>query len=1181
MRLRRLGLYGFKSFADKTEIEFGNGITGIVGPNGSGKSNISDAIRWVLGEQNIRIIRGTKIEDVIFKGSKTRRASGIAEVSLTFENQDDMAIDFKEVLVRRRIFRTGDSEFFINQTRCRLKDIVDLFSDTGIGLGGLSMINQNRVDDVLKAKPDERRVFFEETIGITKYRNRKRETLNKIEDAENNLIRISDIINELQTQLKPLEYQAERTNKYNSLSAERRNLQLIALNRKHQHLSSELNKNLQLQRSSGDECIAMQTELANEDVNKERLNKVVIDIENKLHEQAEQNEIIRKSLDFNEHKIVQLSERQTQGKSIHVQIKNQQKQLSSTIEVTESELLKLQGQLNQQRNQLQDKQAELNTTQTQSNELETQLKLQTDKHHQLEQTILDLQKKLSKMQNDALIIEHDLQTLEGNQQSYKSDELKLVSESAALQQELNTLQSNQKLIDEEISNTDKTQQDLNRLLKYETKISADLQLEEERHHKQKHIIESRLQILKRMQQNYEGFAKAPKAVLMSKAAWRTKVYGAVGELLNVPEKFATAIEIALGGSVQNIVTEDEETAKFAIEFLKREKLGRVTFLPLSRIAGSSQINKINEPGVIGFANEVVETKSKLSKIADFLLSKTLIVDNIDNALRIANRHHIRIVTLEGEVLNIGGSISGGSSRPVETNIFNRYAEIDSLTDKLTDLNKKIDNIQNQRDISTNELKSINKKIDSLNKTNNELKVKLAENRISITQTKKLFDDRQNQLKNLQNSLTQQTNSIDELQNRRRNYNDTIKSITEDTETFNKQFDKSSDTVKQTELQFKSISKHLKQLEIDCAVSEQKTIRMETQFEQLQNKLNEDKSKLKNLQAEERQLLKNMSDTVIELAKLNKDNEITQTRLAYGQEQTKQMYSAKMDKLSQIAAVDKNIRELNRKLSETKNQLHELDLNITQLKIQIADCEDKIRALSSDVKLNSETQLDNPNFIDLDDDTIAERINKITAELEDIGAVNPNAPQEFNELNTRCDFLNTQFEDLKTAKNNLHSLIKDIDEKIVTQFLEAFSKIQIFFSEIFVQLFGGGSAQLELTNKEDVLHSGVEIMATLPQKKRQPLSVLSGGERALTVIALLFSFLKYRPSPFCILDEVDAPLDEANLVRFGQFVNTFSQNTQFIVITHRKTTMEFLDRIYGVTIEDAGVSKILSVEINKP
>ena len=259
MRLRRLGLYGFKSFADKTEIEFGNGITGIVGPNGSGKSNISDAIRWVLGEQNIRIIRGTKIEDVIFKGSKTRRASGIAEVSLTFENQDDMAIDFKEVLVRRRIFRTGDSEFFINQTRCRLKDIVDLFSDTGIGLGGLSMINQNRVDDVLKAKPDERRVFFEETIGITKYRNRKRETLNKIEDAENNLIRISDIINELQTQLKPLEYQAERTNKYNSLSAERRNLQLIALNRKHQHLSSELNKNLQLQRSSGDECIAMQT----------------------------------------------------------------------------------------------------------------------------------------------------------------------------------------------------------------------------------------------------------------------------------------------------------------------------------------------------------------------------------------------------------------------------------------------------------------------------------------------------------------------------------------------------------------------------------------------------------------------------------------------------------------------------------------------------------------------------------------------------------------------------------------------------------------------------------------------------------------------------------------------------------------------------------------------------------
>ncbi|MBR1729967.1 MAG: chromosome segregation protein SMC [Selenomonadaceae bacterium] len=1177
MQLKRLEIYGFKSFANKIEIEFDRGITGIVGPNGSGKSNIADAIRWSLGESNIRNIRGGQLSDVIFKGSKNKRSAGIAEVMIVFENDGEIDLNFKEISIQRRVFKTGESEFFINRTRCRLKDISELFADTGIGLGGISIITQTRVDEILKAKPEDRRIFFEETIGVTKYKNRKSETLNRMNDTDGNLIRAGDILAELETQLKPLAEQAKLTIKYNSLNEQRHRLRMIELDRKRRNFFEELNNQSQNLMSISENFTQLTTQLNIEEAKKERLHKENLDAEQKIFQQSESNEQIRQQLEKITNDISKLNERQSLGRNNYDQLIQRQKKLSSSLESAKKNLALLKRNLDEQHNEFQIKKSSLLATQKEFTELETLLKDQTKYQRECEQAISTLQQKLSAAKNEMLIIEHDLTAAEKNQRSITDDKSKLQAEIENLTQDqmsLTKLQESTTLEIEQISNS------LNELkisLKAENDNSNNLQKNFDDLIKQRNSIESRLQILQRMQQNYEGFARAPKAILKSNEFWRKNIFGAVGELFIVPKKFATAIEIALGGNVQNIVTADEQTAKLAIEFLKREKLGRVTFLPLNRIVAPTNLFTVDAIGAIGFANSLIETENRFKLIADFLLSKTLIVDNFDNALLISKKYQVRIVTLDGELLNVGGSISGGSVKQSESNIFSRVGEIETLKTDLIAVNSKIDDLKSQLEISLMTINNLNTDIESKNKILNDLNVKSAENRAELNQIEKLIADKKIILNNLIDSVNKFETSISELHKRKKNNSDQIAAINFGFEKAQENFKRSKLELSKTEEQYKILSRQLNQLEIDCAIDEQKIFQLESQFNQLQNKISDDETQLKNFHVEEKTLLKNLSGDAVEIAKLNKEDELTRTRLAYGLELIKSLQESKLEILAAIAVSEKILRELNRKISMAKNQLHEIELTVSQLKILIADCEEKI---------NSEFGIRNAEFKILEAEEIltaeeiAERINNLTVEIETIGAVNPNAPQEFEELNNRCEFLRKQLEDLQTAKKNLQVLVDEIDEKIISQFDSAFLKIQNFFAETFTKLFGGGKAQLELTNKDDILNTGVEIMVTLPQKKRQPLSMLSGGERALTVIALLFSFLKFKPSPFCILDEVDAPLDEANLIRFGGFLKEFSLNTQFIMITHRKTTMQFLDRIYGVTIDNDGVSKMLSIKLDE-
>ena len=1170
MQLRKLEMYGFKTFASKTILEFDEGLTEIVGPNGSGKSNIIDAIRFALGELNLKTIRANKGVELIFSGGQQRRSSGVAEVLLTFDNFGKIPIEFKEIVVNRRIFNTGESEFFINRSRCRLKDIVDMFADTGLGSGGISIISQNRVEEVLKAKPDERRIFFEEAIGVTKYKNRKRETLQRIDDTENNLLRVADIISEIENQLKPLSIQAERTNKYNTLDSERHDLKLIELQRKQQDLIDNLNQQNKLKQTINDNLTELQTKFNDFEVDKEQLSKEIVDIEQKIFSQSADNESIRRQFDNTSKEIAKLTERNEQSQKIIKQNKQNQQKLSTDLETSNANLAALKSALNQQREEFVKQQQSLKTAQKESAELESNLQTHNEQRRQFENIVALLNKKLSTTQNELLIVEHDLSTFSERQQSFEANENGLLEEIAALNKEVEILNLRQQTLDETSAQIKLRHEELNTSLKFETQNYRALKNEVELQVQERREIETKLQILQKMKSNYEGFAKAPKAVLTSKAAWRNKICGAVGELLTVPVEFTTAIDIALGGNVNNIVTEDEETAKLAIEFLKRDRLGRVTFLPLSRIVTLMSLFDIQEAGVIGFANKLVKTEKRFQKVADFLLSKTLIVDNIDSALKIAKRHNIRIVTLEGEVLNVGGSISGGSSRQVESNIFSRSGEIFTLNSKLNVAIDKIDTLQNQKATSEKKLNSLNEEIANLSENFNSVKVENAEVQFKITQTNKLLKDKQKNLNDLRDSLSKYNISIDELNRHKKNSAELIATLQIEIDETNVKFNAAKSENSEIEQKFKIINKKSKQLEIDCAVHEQKIIRTESQIELLQNRISAEISELKNLQATQKSLLKDLSADAVKIAKLNKETELTQTRFSYGQEQLNLLHSAKMDKLANVATLEKDLREVNRKISIAKNQLHDIELVISQLQIKIVDYQDESAKIGKVAEIVDDLKLSN--------ESISTRLNEIETALQEIGAVNPNAPQEFSELNARCEFLKKQLNDLESAKNNLQVLMTEIDGNIVTQFDNAFKKIQELFCDVFVKLFGGGNAKLELTNPNDLLQTGVEITVALPKRKRQPLSLLSGGERALTVIALLFAFLKFRPAPLCILDEVDAPLDEANLLRFGGFLRELAKDTQFIVITHRKSTMEFADRIYGVTMEN-GVSKILSVNLS--
>ena len=1179
LQLKRLETYGFKSFADKIEIDFDKGITAIVGPNGSGKSTITDAIRWGRGEQNVRNLRGTKAADIIFTGSAARRALGVAEVSLVFDNDGTLPVDFKEVVITRRLFRSGESEFYINKGRCRLKDIYNLFADTGLGHDGMSIIGQNKIDEILNSKPEERRLFFEETAGITKYRNRKRESVRKLEDTEKNLVRVTDILQEIDNQLEPLAASAAKTREYNELQEDYKNCRLTEIHHKYTKLSETAAKQAGELQDSQDQVTAAETSVRLTELRKEELGKEILDLDHSLQELAEKNNALRDKIEGASSEIQVLEERGRQSKAAKERILAQRAALEKEADTARQELGQLAADKEQRAVELSGAEENLAKQKEASAALAQKLREQRELCSGLDSQREALTKKLMEKQNELLLIERDIENSTADRESRETEAQTAATGLAALEAELQEQTTAlEQAAQEQAGQEADREAGRTQLQQAETK-AARIQEERVKNRQELHAADSKLQFLRNMQQSYEGFGRAAKAVLKSQATWAGGVCGAVAELLQVPQQYITAIETALGSSQQNVVTEDTNTAKAAIAFLKKERLGRVTFLPLQSIVVRTASNgpERQDTGVIGYANEIVGTDAKYKKIADFLLSRTLVVDTLDHALALAKKHgyRLRIVTLEGELLNPGGSLSGGSQQHREASFLNRGGEISALEQKTAELSAAEKRLEQEQMTAATARQAAADQLTKVEQMLQALAVRSAELRVARERLQAEKSEKAVQLDQLQKLAAEFQQSFAKAQEQRVAAARQVRELETEQAALQAKVDEAREVFADLDQDADDLGKYINDCEVNRTVLEQELLRSQERALLKQRELEKAQEGAARTVEEEKALENGREESQQRLQSLRAENEEWQGLYDAGQKEHKDVYAKRMAKLVESQNNDQAARDAARKLSSLQNRLHQLELAASQVKFSLEQCAEQLLA---DYGLTPERAAE--CALELSPAAVRQHMQTLEKKMADLGPVNPNAVQEYEELSKRSEFMQKQSRDLIAAKDNLLDILREMDITMTKQFKEAFQKINTYFGEIFVKLFGGGEARILLTDEANVLEAGVEIEVQLPEKKRQNLSALSGGERALTVIALLFSFLRYRPSPFSVLDEIDAPLDEANISRFGSFLRDYAAQTQFIIVTHRKGTMEAADAMYGVTIEDAGVSKILSVRLNE-
>lgn len=1177
MQLKKLEAYGFKSFADKIDVEFDKGITAIVGPNGSGKSNISDAIKWVLGEQNVRNLRGVKAEDIIFTGSESRRAMGVAEVSLYFDNDGTLPVDFREVVVTRRLFRSGESEYYINKSRCRLKDITNLFADSGIGHDSMGIISQNKMDEILNAKPEERRLFFEEAAGITKYRNRKKEAMRKLDDTEGNLQRVHDILGEIENQLEPLRISAAKTEKQQALQQELKKLQLGGLYQHYQELQGKRQKFDQAIQEKKDQEIAANTAVQLVESRKAQLDQELLELEKQLEELAGKRNEIHAKIEAADSEIRVLEERRRQGKASRDRMKQQLKELAGAAQEAEKDISLLTQSGERAKKQQAEVQAAIEQNRQQAKALREQLNELKQQRDALSSQHQRLVLSLTEKHHQQELLQHDIDSDSQRRQDQQQAQSELEAALQALGQQVQQLAEDLKRIQTKITEDKDTMAQ---------KAAEEKQLQEELGiiNKEKQVLDqklqtgmSRLQVMERLQQSYEGFGKAPRAILQNQQPWRRGVCGAVAEILQVPGRYVTAVETALGGALQNIVTEDTDTAKAAIEFLKRDRLGRATFLPLSSIVVRQNQERLPQQvqGVIGWANEVVETDSRFSKVAEFLLGRTLVVDTLNNALALAKQmnQRLRIVTLEGELLSPGGALAGGSQQHRESSFLNRSEEIRQLKADLKQWNQAVnqrsdEGRQKQRSIS--ECQRLQQELYS---AVHSAQLQQKEWQVSHEKLQQDMSVKQQELAALQELNSSAEENFALLQARLQQLQAEAAALTVEEREQAENLQQLNDSYEDMDFAADELAQETNKLETDQAVLEQQCIRAQEQILLRQRELDRNHTAAQEQNQAICQLEKELDASIEAIGTLLETSQMQQGRFNTANQEHKAVYDKRMARLVDNQKNEKESKEANQRLRDIQAQLHQVELDASKTDY---DMEQVQQEMLSQYGLVPERAAE--EIPELEPAELKRQLRSMEREIAALGAVNPNAPQEYQELLQRHDFLSGNAEDLAKAKADLLQLIGEMEATMTKQFKAAFVEINEFFGEIFVQLFGGGQARITLTDAENVLTAGVNMMVTIPGKKTQNLSVLSGGERALTVVALLFAFLKFRPAPFSVLDEIDAPLDEANIGRFGSFLQEYGVNTQFIIVTHRKGTMEVADTMYGVTIEDAGVSKVLSVKL---
>ena len=1179
MYLKNIEVYGFKSFAQKINFEFHNGITGIVGPNGSGKSNVGDAVRWVLGEQSAKQLRGGNMQDVIFSGTENRKPLSFASVSITLDNSDHkLPVDYNEVTVARRLYRSGESEYLINGSGCRLKDIQEMFYDTGIGKEGYSIIGQGQIDKILSGKPEERRELFDEAAGIVKFKRRKITTLKKLDEERQNLVRVTDILSELTKQLGPLERQSETARIYLAKRDELKELDINLFLLDHQRTGELLNELETKLSQAQQELDEAQSAYEQTKAEYERLEQELEELNTKLDalkEEQQENALLKQQY---EGQVKVLEEQISSGRqnSEHFRsrltvLKNDLQKRSEEKEKLTEERAALYNRLKETRDNLKKETESLENIV--SNVDECTQAVEDGKNEIIEILNSRATTKGKAQRFDAMMEQLDIRKAEVSQRI-----LRLKSEEAILESDREKAQKQYDAVTNVIQSTNaecvRLDEEIHQIQEKLKKQNSQMEIGQTAYHREA----SRLESLRNITERYDGYGNSIRRVMEQKSR-EPGIRGVVADIIHVQKDYEVAIETALGGSIQNIVTDNEQTAKRMISFLKKNRYGRATFLPLSNISGRgglAQKDVLREPGVVGTANTLVEADAEYSELVMYLLGRVLVVDNIDHAIAIGKkyRHSLRMVTIEGESLSPGGSMTGGAFKN-NSNLLGRRREIEELERSVGILKKELE--ETQRAIGENRSRR-NVLRDTIADFQQQLQQKYVEQntaKMNLAQIQEKEDEIQSSYRRIereQEELRQQAGEI-------RQDHSSIARELEDSQKDEKELEVFIET-KQKELEEWKAEETEKNHALEKIRLEESSLEQRNHF--LQENISRLENEIEAYHRESEEITENLSRSAEEIHK--KEDGIEELKKAVtectGKEEVLDARRIEwQEEKEKRSTSHKSFFEKRDHLSE-KTSL--LDKECFRLRSQAEKIEEQREAQISymweeyEITPNNALQYRKEELTDRQ--TIKKDVLRIKDEIRKLGSVNVNAIEDYKNLLERHTFLSAQYEDIVKAEETLEGIIQELDEGMRKQFTEKFRDIQREFDKAFKELFGGGKGTLELAEDEDILEAGIRIISQPPGKKLQNMMQLSGGEKALTAIALLFAIQNLKPSPFCLLDEIEAALDDSNVGRFASYLQKLTKNTQFIIITHRRGTMNAADRLYGITMQEKGVSTLVSVDL---
>lgn len=1178
--LKRLELQGFKSFADKTVLSFADGATGVVGPNGSGKSNISDAIRWVIGEMSAKSLRGSNMQDVIFAGTATRKQVNFAEVSLVLDNSSHIFnIDFDEVIVTRRLFRSGESVYQINRANCRLKDIHELFMDTGLGRDGYSIIGQGNVSQILSNKPEDRRSLFEEAAGVSKYKYRKEEASRKLANTEENLVRINDIVYELESQLAPLKRQSEKARQYLELYTEYRDLDvslsLVSLDKnsaeqeKADGLYSSVNGEISDLKEQETEAERRSTELYEKQKSKD---EEKTELHARLIENENSGAAIVKDISIAENDI---KNNKTAAQRI-------EKEISALKERSEQRRLDIAGN----RKEIEEKTAEAQRIMTGFDELNARSEETGARQAGLHDEIERVKSELSEEQSAAASMRERLKGNEALRSSYLerrevlTAELKSFNEGIeSTKQEIeddtrriadrrDKLAKLNKTVDAQKRQSDKLSVDIDRITNDFNKMKVDYDTKV-----------SKKKMLEGLENDYAGYARSVKAVLKEQSLKRLSIYGTISGLVEVKREYVVAVETALGGALQNIIVEDEEDAKAAIEFLRRTKAGRATFLPVSSVHGRvlDNVRQISScGGYIGIASELVSYNKKYDGIVKSLLGRVVVVDNIDSAIAMSRKfgYKFRVVTLEGDILNAGGSMSGGSVNK-QSGLMSRGAEIRELTSESLKLMNELKNLRDERAKRGEEVQNIKNQLSSYMPIVREYEDEILrlENTVrhltaTVESGGSTGENYMTELANIENQLKETLDATSEILSGIRKHEARAKELEEKLCSENEEYERVS---AEREVQSKSIMDEtlkLAALQRDVRELEDKIKTAEGEIISAENEAKEKEEYRTGLIARCGELEKSIEEKEKHRSEISGLSEELKNKIRIIDEQKSNIVDSLKGIQNENKSMTDRLINLQQELSRVETRRVKLNMERENIMNHLWDEYELTYNAAAELRKTYE-----------DEKAAFKRASELKSKIKSLGHVNMEAIEEYTEKKERFEFLSTQRDDLEKSKENLNKIIESMEELMQEHFGNQFNVISQSFSEVFTELFGGGKGKLSLTDPNNLLESGIEIEVQLPGKGLQNINLYSGGEKSFIAIALLFAILKVKPTPFCILDEIDAALDDVNVSRFATYLKNYTDQTQFIVITHRRGTMEAANILYGVTMQEKGVTKLLSLHID--